>query len=240
MDETDNEKKLKSRQPKEGLRMRELTAATGLAKSAILHYMAQGLLPEPVRTGRNMAYYDPVCVERIRFIKSLQGKCSFPLSKIKLLLSLRDQGKDVTPMIELSEVIFGGHEEPSLSGEDFCAATGLSSGQTTELIQKGLLVPLEDSRFNQYDVSVGSLYARGFSRGLTAADIVFYAESAKKIVDGEMTLRHKLTGHLSEEEDVRATMELVRAARTIRNYVLDRSFQARVTSFNDLKGEDAT
>ena len=238
MDETNAEKNGLKGHPKGGLRMRELTTATGLAKSAILHYIARGLLPEPVRTGRNMAYYDPACVERIKFIKSLQGKYSFPLSKIKLLLSSRDQGKDVTPMIELNEVIFSGHEEPSLGRDEFCAATGLSSGQTAELVSKGLLVPLEDDRFNRYDVGVGTVYAKGFSAGLTATDFVFYAESAKKIVDGEMALRHRLTGHLPEEEDARATMELVRAARTIRNYVLDRSFQARVTSFKDLKGED--
>jgi len=238
MDETNGEEKGLKEHSKGGLRMRELTAATGLAKSAILHYIAQGLLPEPVRTGRNMAYYDPACVERIKFIKSLQGKYSFPLSKIKLLLSLRDQGKDVSPMIELDEMIFSGHEEPSLGMEDFCSATGLSSGQTAALVEDGLLVPLEDGRFNGYDVSVGNVYAKAFAKGLTAEDLVFYAESAKRIVDGEMALRHRLTGHLPEEEDARATMELLRAARTIRNYVLDRSFQARVTSFKNLKGEE--
>lgn len=238
--EEGREKKAGERDGKGGLRMKELTAATGLAKSAILHYIAQGLLPEPVRTGRNMAYYDPGCVERIKFIKSLQSSYSFPLGKIKLLLSMRDQGKDITPMIELNEVIFGAREEPSLTGEDFYAAAGLSEAQTGDLIRKGLLVPLEDGRFNQYDVNVGKLYAEGFNRGLSADDLTFYAESAGKIVDGEMALRRKLTGHMPEEEDVRTTMGLVRAARTIRNYVLDRSFQARVTSFKDLKGEGAS
>ena len=238
--ETNEKRKPGQRQLKSGLRMKELTAATGLAKSAILHYIAQGLLPEPMRTGRNMAYYDPACVERIKFIKSLQGRYSFPLGKIKLLLSMRDQGKDIAPMIELNEVIFGDHEEPSLTSEDFHAAAGLSRRQTEDLIQKGLLVPLEGGRFNQYDVNVGKLYAEGFNMGLSADDLIFYAESAGKIVDGEMALRHKLTGHMPEEENVRATMGLVRAARTIRNYVLDRSFQARVSSFKDLKGEDAS
>jgi predicted DNA-binding transcriptional regulator AlpA len=38
-----------------GLRMRELVAATGVAKSTILHYLNEGLLPAPVKTSRNMA-----------------------------------------------------------------------------------------------------------------------------------------------------------------------------------------
>jgi len=80
------------RENKKGLRMRELMEATGLPKSTILHYVAQGLLPEPVRTGRNMAYYDAACVERAKFIKKVQGTYSFPLEKIKKLLVVADEG----------------------------------------------------------------------------------------------------------------------------------------------------
>ena len=46
--------------------MNELTGATGVPKSTILYYIAQGLLPEPRKTSPNMAYYDPACVERLR------------------------------------------------------------------------------------------------------------------------------------------------------------------------------
>ena len=73
--------------------MKELAEATGLPKSAILHYVAQGLLPEPVRTGPNMAYYDPACIERIKYIKAIQSRYAFPLGKIKMILARKDQGK---------------------------------------------------------------------------------------------------------------------------------------------------
>jgi DNA-binding transcriptional MerR regulator len=102
-----------------GLRMRELAEATGLPKSAILHYVAQGLLPEPVRTGPNMAYYDPVCIERIKYIKTIQSRYAFPLGKIKMILARKDEGKDALPLIELSETIFGSAEGPSLDGLPF-------------------------------------------------------------------------------------------------------------------------
>lgn len=49
---------------KPGLRMKELMEATGLPKSTILFYLEQGLLPKPVKTSRNMAYYPPECMER--------------------------------------------------------------------------------------------------------------------------------------------------------------------------------
>jgi DNA-binding transcriptional MerR regulator len=225
--------------PGRGLRMKELTAATGLPKSAILHYVAQGLLPEPAKTSRNMAYYDPECVERIQFIKSLQAGYSLPLSKIRLLLKSRDEGRDITPLIELNEVVFAGNEEPTLDMMSFCAATGLEPCQVKSLLEAGLLVPLESERFNRYDVNIGSLYAGSFERGLTVSDLAFYAESAKRIIDEEMALRKRLTAHLPEEQDARVTAQLVRAARAVRNYVIDRSFQRRVTSMAHLREEDS-
>ena len=50
-------------------RMNELVEGTGVPKSTILHYLHQGLLPEPIKTIPNMASYDPECINRIRFIQ---------------------------------------------------------------------------------------------------------------------------------------------------------------------------
>ena len=37
------------------LRMRELAEAAGVSAGTIKHYLREGLLPEPVKTSRNMA-----------------------------------------------------------------------------------------------------------------------------------------------------------------------------------------
>ena len=50
------------------------------------HYLREGLLPEPVKTSRNMAYYPPEFVERIRLIKQLQEERFMPLRVIRDLL----------------------------------------------------------------------------------------------------------------------------------------------------------
>ncbi|MGD0843202.1 MAG: MerR family transcriptional regulator [Geobacteraceae bacterium] len=219
----------------EGLRMKELSAATGIPKSAILHYVAQGLLPEPVRTGPNMAYYDRACIERIEFIRAMQEKYAFPLRKIKMLLSHRERGMDVTPLIELSATIFGDADALTLNEAEFCRATGLNFREVRKLIKNGLLVPLEKGIFNQPDVEVCGMYAKCFALGAGAADLSFYAEAAKMIVDMEMRLRSKLTAHLPEEQDAEVTRRLVLGARVVRNYVIERVFQQRVASAGDLK-----
>jgi len=224
---------------KRGLRMKDLMAATGLPKSAILHYLAQGLLPEPEKTGPNMAYYEPSCIERIKFIKDIQGKYSFPLSKIRMLLNLRDRGKDITQLVELSRVIFAGDDTPSMDEKTFCSASGLSRKMVRELMDNGLLLPMEKGLFNQSDVEVGRLYASGFAQGLELADIAFYSRLAKLLVDGEMRLRLRLTAYLPEDKDAETTQGLVQAARSIRNYVFERTFRKRVASARDLKDTEA-
>jgi DNA-binding transcriptional MerR regulator len=239
-DKNSKKKNTKNDPGAKGIRMKKLSEATGLPKSAILHYMAQGLLPQPVRTGPNMAYYDPACIERIKFIKSMQDTYSFPLSKIRRILEQKDKGGNVAPLIELSEMVFGASEGPLLNVKEFCNATSLDLEEVKKLIKNGLLLPLDDDSFNQQDVAIGTIYAKGISMGVQVSDMIFYAEAAQTIVDGEMRVRQKLTAHLPEDEDTEATKNLIHAARTTRNYVIDRAFQKRVASVRDLKDEGLT
>ena len=74
------------------LKMRELAEASGVSAGTIKHYLREGLLPEPVKTSRNMAWYPPEFVERIQLIKDLQERRFMPLKAIKGLLDLEDEG----------------------------------------------------------------------------------------------------------------------------------------------------
>lgn len=224
--------------PAGSLRMKDLSEATGLPKSAILHYIAQGLLPEPVRTGTNMAYYDPGCIERVRFIKDMQSRYAFPLHKIKTLLAKKDAGIDLAPLIELNETVFVREEAPPLGREAFCAATGLTQAQVRALTVCGLLLPLERGHFDGQDVAIGKIFAQGLALGIKPSDLAFYSETARQIVDGEMLLRRRLTDHLPEDQDAGLTQQMVRAARATRSYVIDRTFQQRIAGAGHLKDEN--
>jgi len=68
------------------LKMKELAEASGVSAGTIKHYLREGLLPEPVRTSRNMAYYPPEFVERIKLIKQLQEQRFMPLKLIRTVL----------------------------------------------------------------------------------------------------------------------------------------------------------
>ena len=68
--------------PQELLRISELAERAEVPVATVRHYLREGLLPEPVKTSRNMAYYPPEFVDRIRLIKQLQEERFMPLKVI--------------------------------------------------------------------------------------------------------------------------------------------------------------
>lgn len=78
------------------LRMAEVAELSGVSPATVKHYLREGLLEPPpgapeseriVRTSRNMAYYPPSIVERIRLVKRLQEERFMPLRAIRELLA---------------------------------------------------------------------------------------------------------------------------------------------------------
>lgn len=218
-----------------GLRMRDLMIITGLPKSTLLYYVEQGLLPAPVKTSPNMAYYDRSCVERAAFIRDMQTRHRLPLDKIRNLLGMRDRGQEVTPLMDLLHIVFGESSEPLMDMKALCAASGLTPAQVKGLRRARLLLPLSEDGFDQQDLAAAMQYAGGLSRGLTPRDMSFYPELGQQIVDHEMGLRRRLTRDLPMEQDAALTMGMVQAARATRAYVIDRLFQLKVASHRDLK-----
>ena len=78
------------------LKMRELAEASGVSAGTIKHYLREGLLPEPVKTSRNMAWYPPEFVERIQLIKELQERRFMPLRAIKGILDLEGEATRIS------------------------------------------------------------------------------------------------------------------------------------------------
>jgi len=225
-------------QPKPGLRMRELTEATGLPKSTILHYLQAGLLPEPVKTSPNMAYYEPVCVDRLRLIRNLQSRHRLSLAQIKRILAVVQDGDEVAAMLELNRVVFGPGDQETVGLKEFCRRTGLTPEEVQEALANELLIPLTPGRFDQEDIAMGRMSARSRDMGLQARDARFYAEGARLIVDGEMDLWRRVTADLPVTQDAQLTLQMTQSARLMRAYVIDRIFQKRVMAMDSIKDKE--
>jgi DNA-binding transcriptional MerR regulator len=88
------------------LKISELSERSGVPVATIHHYLREGLLPEPVKTSRNMAYYPPEFVERLRVIKQLQEERFMPLKVIRELLDRGDADPDrLRAMLEMEDRI---------------------------------------------------------------------------------------------------------------------------------------
>ena len=88
------------------LKMSELAERSGVSTGTIKHYLREGLLGdghEVVRTSRNMAWYSPSFVDRVRLIKRLQEERFMPLRAIKRVM---DDGPEQTAaLVELEDRI---------------------------------------------------------------------------------------------------------------------------------------
>ncbi len=229
----------KEKTGKKRLRMKELVNQTGLPKSTILYYLSKGLIPEPILTSPNMAYYDVTCVERIRLIRHLQHHHRMSLTEIKTVIEKNIQESDLSARLALNDLVFG-HPDPKkpVSRQDFCKKTGLDDSQLSSLLKKKLLLPLAKDRFDSQDIAMGKTYANGLSWGIKADDLTYYVEFGEKIVAAEIELRNKITRNLPYDEDTDMTTMMVNNARMGRTYVIDRLFQHRIAKMKDIKQDD--
>jgi DNA-binding transcriptional MerR regulator len=77
------------------MKMRDLEAQTGLSRETIRVYLRHGLLPQPHRSGRNVADYDERHVLAIRAVRGLQRDSGLTLRQIKDVLKGRHQDRRI-------------------------------------------------------------------------------------------------------------------------------------------------
>ncbi|MEW6555270.1 MAG: MerR family transcriptional regulator [Actinomycetota bacterium] len=75
---------------KRRMKIGELERLSGVPRHTIHHYVRQGLLPEPERTGKTMAYYDDSHLERLLAVREVKGDSRVPLSFLRKVLEERD------------------------------------------------------------------------------------------------------------------------------------------------------
>jgi DNA-binding transcriptional MerR regulator len=217
------------------LKMKELVEATGVAKSTILLYVNKGLLPQPRRTGPNMAYYQPAMVERVALIKQLQSSHRLPLAAIKGLLRAMDDGKDIASLLKLQAFLFSSPDGKKMDGIAFSEATGLTPEQIDHLVNGGLIIPLEDGSFDHEDAAVARSLAKALARGIDPADLAFYPRLGREIVDNELRVRKKYTEDLEFEQDAALTLVMTQVVRGLRAYIIDRIMQRQLIAYKGLK-----
>jgi DNA-binding transcriptional MerR regulator len=191
------------------LRMGELAEASGVPAPTIKHYLREGLLPEPVKTSRNMAYYPPEFVDRIKLIKRLQEERFMPLKAIKSVLD--EDPERAGAMLELEDRIL----DRALAGER--ARTSATEVRKRYGVPKEVLDRLEEleilspnSRgYSPSDITIieaiGRFRAGGYDEqiGFTVYDTLRYKTAIEDLVSEEVDMvMNRLAGEVPPERVV--------------------------------------
>lgn len=192
------------------LRIGQLAEASGVPVPTIKHYRREGLLPEPVKTSRNMAYYPPEFIERIRLIKRLQEERFMPLKAIRAVL---DESPDrASAMLELEDQILDralAAERSRTSVAEVRRRYGVPGEVLERLEQLGVLTP-NDRGYSPSDVTIieaiGRFRASGYDEeiGFTVYDTLRYKAALEALVREEVEMvMGRLAGEVPPERVVR-------------------------------------
>lgn len=189
------------------LKMSELVEASGVPAATIKHYLREGLLPEPIKTSRNMAWYRPETVERIALIRRLQEERFMPLKAIRAVLD--EDSEQAMALLEVEDSIL----ERALSGErtrtaaaEVRRAYGIPAEALDRLAEIGILTP--NSRgYSPEDVriieAISRFRAGGYDEqtGFTVYDTLRYRRALEELVREEVdVLMERLGAELSDDQ----------------------------------------
>jgi DNA-binding transcriptional MerR regulator len=200
---------ISAHRPQELLRIGELAEASGVPVPTIKHYLREGLLPEPVKTSRNMAYYPPEFVDRIKLIKRLQEERFMPLKAIKSVLD--EDPERAGALLELEDRILDralAGERARTSASEVRERYGVPKEVLDRLAELEVLTP--NSRgYSPSDVTIieaiGRFRAGGYDEqiGFTVYDTLRYKEALEQLVHQEVDMvMNRLAGEVPPERVV--------------------------------------
>jgi DNA-binding transcriptional MerR regulator len=210
------------------LKMRELAERSGVSAGTIKHYLREGLLgggQEIVRTSRNMAYYPPEYVERIRLIKRLQEDRFMPLRVIRGVMD--DDPEGVRSLVELEDRILEralerGERRERAGRAEVRERFGLPERMLDRLAELGVLTP-DERGYDADDVQILQAMARfragGFDEalGFTVYETLRYQQALQPLVQEEVrALLDRLAGEVEPE---RAAEIIAAGAEPLRDLI---------------------
>jgi DNA-binding transcriptional MerR regulator len=192
------------------LKISELAERSDVSVGTIKYYLREGLLPEPVKTSRNMAYYPDEFVDRIRLIKQLQEERFMPLRVIKSMLD--EEPERARALVELEDRILEyalkGEEQTRVSAAEVKRRYGIPQEVLNRLAELGVLTP-SSRGYSASDVrileAISLFRAGGYSEqiGFTVYDTVRYKKALEELVREELrVITERLAGEKSPEEVV--------------------------------------
>lgn len=213
-----------------GLKMKDITEKTGLNNSTIIYYISLGLLPEPIKTSKNMAYYPDSYLRIIPVILYLKETMHLPLATIKRLIDNIGHDKiSVENALHYYETFlktFNFNENTvNYDKEEFVIKTCLENKEITELESKELILSPVRGFYYYEDLLTAKAYKTLKDYGIPFTSIERLAAIIKKLVNEVHEIYHEHEWELNEEEELEFTRVLQKELDIIFHYLISKYSQ---------------
>jgi len=209
------------------LKMSELADRSGVSAGTIRHYLREGLLDGDDtirRTSRNMAWYAPVLVDRVKLIKRLQEERFMPLKLIRGVIEADPER--MRALIELEDRILE-QAAAAQEGERVSAAqAGRRFDLPPEVLDRLAELDVLSPTTRGYDAddvaiikAISRFRAGGYDEalGFTVYDTLRYRDALAPLVEEEVrTLLDRLAGEVTPE---RAAQIIASGAEPLRELI---------------------
>jgi DNA-binding transcriptional MerR regulator len=229
-------------EPQPQLRMRDLVRQSGLPRETIHFYIQQGLLPRPLKTGRNTALYPAQHLERLRRIRELQERQFLPLKAIRAVLDESNEER-FTPeqedLVRRVRATLGGwadaQQRPTVPITDFVPAR-VSRDELRELVNAGIVRvhgSVASGAVTADDAVILECWAQfkesglGPERGVSPAEFLVYDQAMEQLVVREAQLAMRAYEGAAVEE----VSKIVKMAAPIVGRLLGAMHRKRLRQF---------
>jgi len=183
------------------MRMKQLSAASGLPKGTIQFYIKEGLIPRPYKTHANMGYYNQSHLNAIRLVRELQEKRFLPLSVIKQVVRGGRGGLSVDEIRALTEIdgklfpnLAENPEVKPVTAKQLSEETGVDLKEIKQMEKILVLNPIKKGNRTLYgedDIRLVECFAKmreaGFSKemGWDGQTFSIYRDFLQRLVEEE-------------------------------------------------------
>lgn len=206
------------------MKMKQLMKAAGVTKATVQFYVREGLIPKPVKTSPNMAYYDQRHLNAIRLVRELQAKRFLPLSIIKRLMEGGQGGlsvHEIRALVEMDGKLFRNLQEnpdvQPVDAEELAVRTGVTEEEIRAFERIKILHPIRRGKKKLYGADdilfvecYGKLRKIGYTKSLGFRPEIFalHRKWLEVLVAEEgRILAEKVAGKIQPDDMVRMVEE---------------------------------
>ena len=213
------------------MRIKKLCEETGVPKGTVKFYIKEGLIPRPIKTQHNMAYYNKEHISAIRLVKELQNKRFLPLSIIKQIVDVRKDNMTIEELETIfqmdGKLFLHLKERPKIkpvTAKKLSEWTGIPVKEIKELGDSHILDPIKKGNkffYDEDDIRIVELWAKarliGFRKNLgfdTSIANIFKEMIESLVAEEVRVVIPRITGKMPPEKAIRMIEDALVLANT--------------------------